>query len=163
MVAGVGFEPHDLRIMSPTSYRTALPRDIERAVLIDLLRSIVRKWNESKWCQEVGSNHWPSAYEADALPTELSGHIDRCFYTGCCGQCPVLRERFRITPSAAVYGSSNGIRTRVVHVKGGCLRPLDYGAILNLFYFALILIRVVFRRIATYLISNTVCIMRADR
>ena len=28
MVAGVGFEPHDLRVMSPTSYRTALPRDI---------------------------------------------------------------------------------------------------------------------------------------
>ena len=26
MVAGVGFEPHDLRVMSPTSYRTALPR-----------------------------------------------------------------------------------------------------------------------------------------
>ena len=28
MVAGVGFEPHDLRVMSPTSYQTALPRDI---------------------------------------------------------------------------------------------------------------------------------------
>ena len=28
LVAGVGFEPHDLRVMSPTSYRTALPRDI---------------------------------------------------------------------------------------------------------------------------------------
>ena len=26
MVAGVGFEPHDLRVMSPTSYQTALPR-----------------------------------------------------------------------------------------------------------------------------------------
>ena len=29
MVAGVGFEPHDLRVMSPTSYQTALPRDIQ--------------------------------------------------------------------------------------------------------------------------------------
>ena len=29
MVAGVGFEPHDLRVMSPTSYRTAPPRDID--------------------------------------------------------------------------------------------------------------------------------------
>ena len=29
LVAGMGFEPHDLRVMSPTSYRTALPRDIE--------------------------------------------------------------------------------------------------------------------------------------
>ena len=27
--AGAGFEPHDLRVMSPTSYQTALPRDIE--------------------------------------------------------------------------------------------------------------------------------------
>ena len=54
-----------------------------------------------------------------------------------------------------LFGSSNGIRTRVAHVKGGCLRPLDYGAILNLFCFALILIIVVFRRIATYLISDT--------
>ena len=26
MVAGVGFEPHDLRVMSPTSYQAALPR-----------------------------------------------------------------------------------------------------------------------------------------
>ena len=29
MVAGMGFEPHDLRVMSPTSYQTALPRDIQ--------------------------------------------------------------------------------------------------------------------------------------
>ena len=28
LVAEVGFEPHDLRVMSPTSYRTALLRDI---------------------------------------------------------------------------------------------------------------------------------------
>ncbi len=27
-IAGVGFEPHDLRVMSPTSYQTALSRDI---------------------------------------------------------------------------------------------------------------------------------------
>ncbi len=29
VVAGVGFEPHDLRVMSPTSYQAALPRDID--------------------------------------------------------------------------------------------------------------------------------------
>ena len=29
MVAGVGFEPHDLRVMSPTSYQAALPRDMK--------------------------------------------------------------------------------------------------------------------------------------
>ena len=34
LVAGVGFEPHDLRVMSPTSYQAALPRDIyEREVV----------------------------------------------------------------------------------------------------------------------------------
>ena len=27
MVAGAGFEPRDLRVMSPTSYLAALPRD----------------------------------------------------------------------------------------------------------------------------------------
>ena len=27
MVAGAGFEPHDLRVMSPMSYQAALPRD----------------------------------------------------------------------------------------------------------------------------------------
>ena len=29
MVAEVGFEPHDLRVMSPTSYQAALPRDMK--------------------------------------------------------------------------------------------------------------------------------------
>ena len=29
LVAGVGLEPHDLRVMSPTSYQAALPRDIK--------------------------------------------------------------------------------------------------------------------------------------
>ena len=28
LVAGAGFEPRDLRVMSPTSYLAALPRDI---------------------------------------------------------------------------------------------------------------------------------------
>ena len=28
-LAGMGFEPHDLRVMSPTSYQAALPRDIQ--------------------------------------------------------------------------------------------------------------------------------------
>ena len=37
MVAGAGFEPHDLRVMSPMSYQTALPRDI-----LSLLSSFVR-------------------------------------------------------------------------------------------------------------------------
>ena len=39
LVAGVGFEPHDLRVMSPTSYQAALPRDIF-------------------WCRKPGSNRY---------------------------------------------------------------------------------------------------------
>ena len=38
LVAGVGFEPHGLRVMSPTSYQAALPRDI--------------------WCRKPGSNRY---------------------------------------------------------------------------------------------------------
>ena len=32
MVAGEGFEPLDLRVMSPTSYQTALPRVIDAPI-----------------------------------------------------------------------------------------------------------------------------------
>ena len=32
LVAEVGFEPHDLRVMSPTSYQAALLRDIDEAI-----------------------------------------------------------------------------------------------------------------------------------
>ncbi len=38
LVAEVGFEPHDLRVMSPTSYQAALLRDI--------------------WCRKPGSNRY---------------------------------------------------------------------------------------------------------
>ena len=34
LVAGRGFEPTDLRVMSPSSYRTAPPRDIESLIII---------------------------------------------------------------------------------------------------------------------------------
>ncbi len=34
MVAEVGFEPHDLRVMSPTSYQAALLRDILFSVVV---------------------------------------------------------------------------------------------------------------------------------
>ncbi len=40
LVAGMGFEPHDLRVMSPTSYQAALPRDIES-----------RKNKDTAWCR----------------------------------------------------------------------------------------------------------------
>ena len=32
--AGMGFEPHDLRVMSPTSYQAALLRDIVFTVVV---------------------------------------------------------------------------------------------------------------------------------
>ena len=34
MVAEVGFEPHDLRVMSPTSYQAALLRDMKFTELV---------------------------------------------------------------------------------------------------------------------------------
>ena len=36
MVAGVGFEPHDLRVMSPTSYQAALLRAVKLLVYITI-------------------------------------------------------------------------------------------------------------------------------
>ena len=39
LVAEMGFEPHDLRVMSPTSYQAAPLRDI-------------------KWCRRPGSNRY---------------------------------------------------------------------------------------------------------
>ena len=39
VVAGMGFEPHDLRVMSPTSYQTALPRDDIAATLLQVRKS----------------------------------------------------------------------------------------------------------------------------
>ena len=47
LVAGMGFEPHDLRVMSPTSYQAALPRDIES-----------RKNKDTAWCRWPGSNRY---------------------------------------------------------------------------------------------------------
>ena len=45
LVAGVGFEPHDLRVMSPTSYQTAPSRDI--------------------WCRKPGSNRYEKLISRD--------------------------------------------------------------------------------------------------
>ena len=36
VVAGAGFEPHDLRVMSPTSYQAAPPCDMEQAYFLAL-------------------------------------------------------------------------------------------------------------------------------
>ena len=35
LVAEMGFEPHDLRVMSPTSYRAALLRDISLSQVLN--------------------------------------------------------------------------------------------------------------------------------
>ena len=50
LVAGVGFEPHDLRVMSPTSYQAALPRDIEF---------------KKRWCRKPGLNRYGYFYPRD--------------------------------------------------------------------------------------------------
>ena len=53
MVAGVGFEPHDLRVMSPTSYQAALPRDM-------------KFWQVfKKWCRKPGSNRYEKKISRD--------------------------------------------------------------------------------------------------
>ena len=49
----MGFEPHDLRVMSPTSYQTALPRDI--------LFSVGRK----ETCRKPGSNRYVTLVTRD--------------------------------------------------------------------------------------------------
>ena len=49
LLAGVGFEPHDLRVMSPTSYQAALSRDI--------------KFN--KGCRTPGSNRYDTRVSRD--------------------------------------------------------------------------------------------------
>ena len=41
MVAGAGFEPYDLRVMSPTSYQAAPPRDILAKGIISQKNDIV--------------------------------------------------------------------------------------------------------------------------
>ena len=53
MVAGVGFEPHGLRVMSPTSYQAALPRDIK----------LVRR--SHGWCRRPGSNRYDTLVSRD--------------------------------------------------------------------------------------------------
>ena len=51
LIAGMGFEPHDLRVMSPTSYQAALPRDIELF--------------GTKICRTPGSNRYEYCYSRD--------------------------------------------------------------------------------------------------
>ena len=53
LVAGVGFEPHGLRVMSPTSYQAALPRDIK----------LVRR--SHGWCRRPGSNRYDTLVSRD--------------------------------------------------------------------------------------------------
>ena len=67
MVAEVGFEPHDLRVMSPTSYQAALLRDIVFGF-------------RQFWCRKPGSNRYDTYVSRDfksrasansATPAEL--------------------------------------------------------------------------------------------
>ena len=53
LVAGVGFEPHGLRVMSPTSYQAALPRDMKFGTPIH------------GWCRRPGSNRYETLVSRD--------------------------------------------------------------------------------------------------
>ena len=60
MVAGAGFEPHDLRVMSPMSYQAALPRDKAlscRPVCIGFLM-LVYDTSYIAFCQGFLPNKW---------------------------------------------------------------------------------------------------------
>ena len=60
MVAGAGFEPHDLRVMSPMSYQAALPRDKAlscRPVCIGFLM-LVYDTSYIAICQGFVPNKW---------------------------------------------------------------------------------------------------------
>ena len=64
LVAGAGFEPHDLRVMSPTSYQAALPRDIKL-----------------KWCRRTGSNR-----HGDLSPRDFKSRVSANSTTPACRQ-----------------------------------------------------------------------------
>ena len=60
LVAEMGFEPHDLRVMSPTSYQAALPRDIQFV------------WEgREMWCRKPGSNRYEKQSHGILSPGRL--------------------------------------------------------------------------------------------
>ena len=73
LVAEVGFEPHDLRVMSPTSYQAALLRDM-----------IASHSRTTRWCRWPGSNRYDTYVSRDfksrastysAIPAERDGRL----------------------------------------------------------------------------------------
>ena len=86
MVAEVGFEPHDLRVMSPTSYQAALLRDIKI------------------WCRKRESNPYDafasrdfksraSTYSATPAYQERSAFLKPLYYTTRFLVCQPLFEK----------------------------------------------------------------------
>ena len=68
---------YDLRVMSPTSFQTAPPRDIMLYMICSLLRKYSRK---RKW-MEVDSNHRSNLqqiYSLSPLATRESIHMELC-------------------------------------------------------------------------------------
>ena len=70
LVAGMGFEPHDLRVMSPTSYQAALPRDMEN----ECLRLTV-------WCRKPGSNRYDTHVSRDFKSRASANSAIPAFHT----------------------------------------------------------------------------------
>ena len=72
MVAGVGFEPHDLRVMSPTSYQAALPRDMKLKMVpeagIEPVRDIISRDFKSR---ASASSAIPASRNAEVSLTRL--------------------------------------------------------------------------------------------
>ena len=76
----MGFEPHDLRVMSPTSYQAALPRDIK--LIGDHLTS-----GFTVWCRKPGSNRYDTHVSRDfksraSANSAIPANLSRAFLIG---------------------------------------------------------------------------------
>jgi hypothetical protein len=90
LVAGTGFEPAHLWVMSPAPYQTWLPRSspTESRTLSPEMKvpdASRRRWRSrgrSPWSLRSDSNGRPSPYRGDALPLELRRHGPAKFPNG---------------------------------------------------------------------------------
>ena len=123
LVAGMGFEPHDLRVMSPTSYQTALPRDIQFR----------------RGCRTPGSNRYDTFVSRDfksrasansATPARAPAWgipLLPDYYTTLPRRCQVVfeisfRKILEANPSGFQSESATGISQKYGPSPGSCVR-----------------------------------------
>ena len=84
LVAEVGFEPHDLRVMSPTSYQAALPRDmklIEIRNLADATRKMVPEAGIEPVREKISRDFKSRASANSAIPACYDQQVFHIAYT----------------------------------------------------------------------------------